>query len=84
MRAVDLIAGLNCPVMVICPERDAYLLSGDAESIRAAVAARAAAGAADVFWQTKNAEHLTAIVCQPDEYRRRVDAFLVDAGLGAG
>jgi pimeloyl-ACP methyl ester carboxylesterase len=76
IRTVDLLARLSCPVMVISPPRDVYLLPGDAEAIRTAVAARTAAGGADCYWLTDNAEHLTAIVCDPAEYRRRVAVFL--------
>jgi len=76
VRTVDLLGRLSCPVMVISPPRDVYLLPGDAESIRTVVAARTAAGGADCYWLTDNAEHLTAIVCDPLEYRRRVQAFL--------
>jgi len=76
VRTVDLLDRLSCPVMVISPPRDVYLLPGDAEAIRSAVAGRTAAGGADCYWPTDNAEHLTAIVCHPDEYRSRVAAFL--------
>jgi len=76
IRIVDLLARVSCPVMVISPPRDVYLLPGDAEAIRSTVAARSAAGGADCYWPTDNAEHLTAIVCHPAEYRSRVAAFL--------
>ncbi len=76
IRTADLLKRLSCPVMVISPPSDVYLLPGDAEAIRLAVAARTAAGGADCYWATDNAEHLTAIVRHPAEYRRRVAEFL--------
>jgi pimeloyl-ACP methyl ester carboxylesterase len=76
IRTAHLLAALPCPAMVISPPRDVYLLPGDAQAIRSALARRTAAGGADCYWPTDNAEHLTAIVRQPAEYHRRVAEFL--------
>ena len=80
VRTVPLIEALPCPVMVISPPNDVYLRPGDADAIRAAVQARAARGGPDAYWQFQDAGHLMAVVRDPAEYRRRIEAFLAAVG----
>jgi uncharacterized protein len=76
VRMLNLLPRLNCPALIIAPERDA-LLDGDiVDRLRAAMAARPDAAAPHVYWQVADTTHLMPLRRDPAEYRRRLSEFL--------
>ena len=67
-------------MMVICAPDDPALGPTDAAALEEAMGSRSQQWGRAVFWSVPEASHGTAVVSDPGEYRRKLNAF-VDAEL---
>jgi pimeloyl-ACP methyl ester carboxylesterase len=75
VRPQDLLAKLTCPVMIVHAGNDPFIPPEDAAAMASVIQARNHAG--DVLWSVPEAGHVLGLAAVgPDEYRRRVAAFL--------
>ena len=75
VRPQDLLARLTCPVMVVHAGNDPFIPPEDATAMAASIASRA--NGRDVLWSVPDAGHVLGLAAVgPEEYRRRVAAFL--------
>src|SRR3954452_23922757 len=79
LRTDRLVERLPYPVMVIAAADDPYVSAEDMAALERAVAGRVPEAGAGVFWHVTGAGHAMAAVDQPEEYRRRLGAFLETA-----
>lgn len=73
VRPPDLIAQLDCPVLVILSGEDSYLGPRDRGAIECSIRPPSE------LWTVEHAEHLMALVADPDCYKDRVARFLAKA-----
>ena len=75
VRPQDLLPKLSCPAMIVHAGDDPFIPPEDAAAMASAIQARN--HAADVLWSVPEAGHVLGLAAVgPDEYRRRVAAFL--------
>ena len=75
VRPQDLLRKLTCPVMIVHAGDDPFIPPEDAAAMANVIQARNHAG--DVLWSVPEAGHVLGLAAVgPDEYRRRVAAFL--------
>jgi pimeloyl-ACP methyl ester carboxylesterase len=75
VRPQDLLPKLTCPVMIVHAGDDPFIPPEDAAAMASVIQARSHAG--DVLWSVPEAGHVLGLAAVgPDEYRRRVAAFL--------
>jgi uncharacterized protein len=72
VRMLDLLPRLKCPVFVIAPQHDDLLAGGVRDALQDALRGHEA----NSLWTVGDAGHLGALHADPDEYRRRLEAFL--------
>jgi pimeloyl-ACP methyl ester carboxylesterase len=71
---IDLIRHVQCPVMVIAPEDDVFVMPTEASRLQAEMAARGSA--LDLYWRPGGIRHLEALYADPIIYRERLSLFL--------
>ena len=76
VKPSKMLRALRLPVMVIHDDADNFVRRDDAEQIEAIVRARETKYGPAIFWRVANAEHLLALTVDPDEYARRIGAFI--------
>ncbi|MEA2711435.1 MAG: uncharacterized protein QOF78_4036 [Phycisphaerales bacterium] len=75
VRPRDLVAKLTCPMMIVHSGDDPFIPPDDAAAMADALKSRG--NASDVLWSVPEAGHVLGLAAVgPDEYRRRVAAFL--------
>jgi pimeloyl-ACP methyl ester carboxylesterase len=75
VRPGDLVARLTCPVMIIHAAGDPFIPPEDAAAMAEMIKTRG--DARDVLWSVPEAGHVLGLAAAgPDEYRRRIAAFL--------
>lgn len=76
VRPADLIAQLHCPVLLIVSGNDPFLSAEDRAALNQAVGAHQPEWGPAQTWTLDSADHLMAISADPEQYRRRISAFL--------
>jgi len=75
VRPIDLIPAIPCPLWVVQVNEDPFVPAKDRRALAAAVASRPEAAGPSVVWEA-DAYHVLAMNQAPEEYRRRLAAFL--------
>lgn len=76
---VKMIPSLACPLMVIHGADDLFVDPVDMDAVEAATQSRPAELGPTVYWRAAGTHHVLALRTEPNEYRRRVEAFLNEA-----
>jgi uncharacterized protein len=74
VRPVETIKQIPCPLMIIAPDGDTMVAAEDQRAIEQALRSRDRPDA-DVLWPVQTG-HLLALHAEPEEYERRLRAFL--------
>jgi hypothetical protein len=74
VRVMDLLKEIHCPALTIVGSDDPLLDADDIARLQAATLARSGSE----FWLVQGAGHLEAMAVDPVEFRRRVEAFIVN------
>jgi hypothetical protein len=74
-----LIPTLACPLMVIHGADDLLIDPHDMDAVEAATKSRPPELGPTVYWRAVDTHHVLALRTDPDEFRRRIEAFLNDA-----
>jgi pimeloyl-ACP methyl ester carboxylesterase len=74
-----LIPTLACPLMVIHGADDLLIAPTDMDAVEAATQSRPPELGPTVYWRLEDTHHVLALRTDPDEFRRRIGAFLNDA-----
>jgi hypothetical protein len=76
---VRLIPTLACPLMVIHGADDLLIDPRDMDAVEAATQSRPPELGPTVYWRLEGTHHVLALRTDPEEFRRRIEAFLNDA-----
>jgi len=76
VRPADLLARLDCPLLVLAAGDDLYVSPVEAAAMGDAVAHRPDEAGPSVYRTFANAEHLMSVIVDPQGYRREIAAFV--------
>jgi pimeloyl-ACP methyl ester carboxylesterase len=74
-----LIPTLACPLMVIHGADDLLIDPKDMDAVEAATKSRPPELGPTLYWRAVDTHHVLALRTDPEEFRRRIEAFLNDA-----
>jgi alpha-beta hydrolase superfamily lysophospholipase len=83
VKPVDTIPKIRCPLWVIQSECDPFVSARNQARVAAAVAGRGADVGLTRFWRVEDCHHIVSMAKLPAEYRRRLEAFLEEAGMAS-
>lgn len=72
VRLTDQLSQINCPILAIAPADDEFLSLDEARALEQAIGVLPGLA----IWRPAHTPHLGALLNDPDEYRRRVEAFI--------
>jgi len=81
VRPIDLLARVDCPVMIIESCQDAYVSEDDKRALHQAMNARDSS-LKSTYLRIEDAGHVTGICADPESYRSQVEAFLASVVSG--
>lgn len=76
---VTVIPTLHCPLMVIHGADDLFVDPADMDKVEAAMKLRPPELGPTVYWRATGTHHVLALRTDPEEFRRRIEAFLNEA-----
>ena len=76
---VHVIPTLACPLMVIHGTEDLFVARRDMDAVEAATKSRPPELGPTVYWRLPATHHVLALRTDPEEFRRRLEAFLNEA-----